>query len=81
MPTGQTDPTPECRTERPPVEQMLQELPVQHRAIIEATYFRRRTTREAALQLGVTPGVVQALLYEAMRELSLLVAAGRPAVR
>ncbi|MFI7547577.1 sigma factor-like helix-turn-helix DNA-binding protein [Actinoplanes sp. NPDC049599] len=57
---------------------MLQDLPAQHRAIIVATYFRHRTTREAALQLGVTPGAVQALLYEAMRELSLMVAAWHP---
>ena len=65
-------------TQRPPMELMLQSLPTQHREIIVATYFRGRTTREAARMLGLTPAAANARLYQAMRDLSLMVAACRP---
>ena len=46
-----------------------------------ATYFRRRTTREAARLLGLTPGAAKARLYQAMRDLSDMVAIGWPEAR
>ena len=46
--TTHADPIGDRETQRPPVELMLRDLPAQHREIIVATYFRRRTTREAA---------------------------------
>ena len=64
--------------QRPPMELMLQHLAAQHREIIVATYFRRRTTREAARTLGLAPAAATARLYQAMRELSLMVAVSRP---
>jgi RNA polymerase sigma-70 factor (ECF subfamily) len=60
------------------MELMLRDLPAQHREIIVATYFRRRTTREAAALLGITPDAAKARLYQAMRDLSDRVAADRP---
>jgi len=65
-------------TQRPPMETMLRSLSTQHREIIVATYFRGRTTREAARVLGLDPAVAKARLYQAMRDLSLMVAIDRP---
>jgi len=76
MPTRHADPIGDRETQRPPVELMLRRLPAQHREIIVATYFRRRTTREAAQALGLAPEVAKARLYAAMRDLTDLVAAG-----
>lgn len=70
--------TPDLETRRPPVEMMLGSLPAQHQEIIIATYFRHRTIREAAGQLGLTPGTARARLYEAMRGLSEMVATSWP---
>jgi DNA-directed RNA polymerase specialized sigma24 family protein len=57
---------------------LMSRLPTQHREILVATYFSGRTTREAAWVLGLAPAVAKARLYQAMRDLSLMVAAGRP---
>jgi RNA polymerase sigma-70 factor (ECF subfamily) len=59
-------------------EVMLQSLPPQHREILVATYFQHRTTGEAAKLLGLTPAAAKARLYEAMRDLSLMVATRSP---
>jgi RNA polymerase sigma-70 factor (ECF subfamily) len=61
-----------------PTEVMLQSLPPQHREIIVATYFQHRTTGEAAKLLGLTPTTAKARLYEAMRDLSLMIATRVP---
>ena len=61
-----------------PIELMLRNLPDQHREILVATHFRGRTTREAARQLGLTPAVAKHRLYQAMRDLSEMVAASQP---
>jgi RNA polymerase sigma-70 factor (ECF subfamily) len=60
------------------MELMLQNLPAQHREIIVATYFHHRTTDEAAWALGLAPAAATARLYEAMRDLSLMLAICRP---
>ncbi|WP_305782464.1 sigma factor-like helix-turn-helix DNA-binding protein [Symbioplanes lichenis] len=60
-----------------PLETMLQRLPDQHREVLVATYFRGRTTREAAQVLGIAPATVQVRLYEAMRDLSSMLATDR----
>jgi RNA polymerase sigma-70 factor (ECF subfamily) len=60
------------------MEVMVRNLPAQHREIIVATYFRRRTTREAAVLLGLTRDRAKARLYQAMRDLSAMVAASLP---
>jgi DNA-directed RNA polymerase specialized sigma24 family protein len=78
MPTRHADPIGHRETQRPPMERMLQSLPAQHREIIVATYFRRRTTREAARLLGLAPGAAKARLYQAMRDLSDMLATGWP---
>ncbi|NMO51932.1 sigma-70 family RNA polymerase sigma factor [Actinoplanes sp. TBRC 11911] len=57
---------------------MLRNLPDHHREIIVATYFQRRTTREAARLLGLTPALASARLYRAMRDLSAMLAADHP---
>jgi RNA polymerase sigma-70 factor (ECF subfamily) len=54
-------------------------LSAQHREIIVATYFGGRTIREAAWVLGIAPAVAKARLYQAMRDLSGMAAAGRTA--
>jgi DNA-directed RNA polymerase specialized sigma24 family protein len=64
-------------TRRSPMALMVR-LPTQHREIIVATYFSGRTTREAAWVLGLAPAVAKARLYQAMRDLSHMVAAGQP---
>jgi hypothetical protein len=71
-------PTRPADTQRPPMEVLLRNLPAQHREIIVATYFRRRTAREAARDLGLSPAVAEARLYAAMRDLSVMVAASGP---
>jgi RNA polymerase sigma-70 factor (ECF subfamily) len=71
MPTTEAD-TIEDR--RPSMQLMLRNLPAQHREIIVATYFHHRTTSEAADRLGLAPATAKARLYEAMRNLSLMVA-------
>jgi DNA-directed RNA polymerase specialized sigma24 family protein len=78
MPTTHSDPVAGRETPQHPMELMLRHIPAQHREIIVATYFSRRTTREAALSLGLTPVVAKAQLYAAMRELSIMVAIDRP---
>jgi DNA-directed RNA polymerase specialized sigma24 family protein len=65
-------------TPRLPGEVMLRSLPAQHREIIIETYFRRQTTPEAAQLLGLAPGAARARLYQAMRDLSEMVATGWP---
>jgi DNA-directed RNA polymerase specialized sigma24 family protein len=77
MPTRNADTIGDRETQRPPVEMMLQSLPAQHREII-ATYFHRRTTSEAARLLGLSPDAAKARLYQAMRDLSAMAAAGWP---
>jgi DNA-directed RNA polymerase specialized sigma24 family protein len=57
---------------------MLRNLPDHHREIIVATYFQRRTTNEAARLLGLHPARAKVRLYQAMRDLSDMVAAERP---
>ena len=57
---------------------MLGSLPAQHREIIIATYFRGQTTLETARLLGLAPGTVKVRLYQAMRDLSDMVATGWP---
>jgi RNA polymerase sigma-70 factor (ECF subfamily) len=57
---------------------MLRNLPDHHREIIVATYFGRRTTNEAARLLGLHPARAKIRLYQAMRDLSDMVAAERP---
>ena len=52
------------------MEQMLLRLSARHREVLVATYFRGRTTNEAAHHLGLPPESVKARLYEAMRELA-----------
>ena len=74
MPTTNADPIANGETRPHPMESMLRSLPAQHREIIVATYFRRRTTDEAARSLGLAPAVAKARLYEAMRDLSLMIA-------
>ncbi|MFF5075910.1 sigma factor-like helix-turn-helix DNA-binding protein [Actinoplanes sp. NPDC000266] len=68
MPTTKAD-----ATRRPPMESLLRDLPEPHREILVATYFRRRTPREAAEALGLPQAEVKARLYEAMRTLSAVV--------
>lgn len=58
----------------PPMELVLRSLPAQHLEILVATYFRGRTTREAARELGLAPADVTARLHQAMRALSRMVA-------
>jgi RNA polymerase sigma factor (sigma-70 family) len=70
MPITRTDPIEGRETQRPPMELMLRELPAPHREVLVATYFHRRTTREAAQLLGIPPAEVSARLYQAMRGLA-----------
>ena len=78
MPTTLADP-PGAREAQPlPGKMMLRSLPAQYREIVVATYFQRRTPREAAQLLGIPPEVAKARLYQAMRDLSAMVAAGWP---
>jgi RNA polymerase sigma-70 factor (ECF subfamily) len=62
----------------PPMELMLQSLPVQHQQIIVATYFRGHTTDEAAHLLGLPPAMAKARLFQAMSDLSLMLATRHP---
>lgn len=78
MPTRNADPITDCDTRQPPTTLMLQCLPAQHREIVVATYFRGRTTLEAARLLGLSPAAAKDRLYHAMRDLSLMVAVSRP---
>ena len=64
--------------ETPPMELMLQCLPVQHQEIIVATYFRGHTMREAANMLGLPPATAKARLFQAMSDLSLMLATRHP---
>jgi DNA-directed RNA polymerase specialized sigma24 family protein len=74
MPTRPADPLGDRETRRPGMEAMLRNLPAQHREIIFATYFGKRTTGEAAALLGIAPAVAKARLYHAMRDLSAMMA-------
>jgi DNA-directed RNA polymerase specialized sigma24 family protein len=78
MPIRQADPIRDREIQRPPVELMLRNLPAQHREILVATYFQRRTTHEAARLLGLTPDAAKVLLYQAMRDLSDMIGTGWP---
>jgi Sigma-70, region 4 len=78
MPTRHADPIADCHPGQPPPTLMLQCLPPQHREIVVATYFGRRTTRQAARLLGLSPAAAKERLYDAMRNLSLMVATCRP---
>lgn len=79
MPTRHADPLSTVgRTQPRQMKVMLESLSPQHREIIIATYFRGRTTREAAQALGLDPSAAKARLYQAMRDLSLMVATSRP---
>ena len=78
MPTRHAAPIAGRDTQRPHVDQLLHNLPARHREIIVETYFRRRTTREAARLLGQTPEAASIRLYQAMRDLSDLLTADRP---
>ena len=78
MPTRRADPIADSGTRPPPMEQMLRNLPAQHREILVATYFHHRTPDEAARQLGLAPAVAKGRLYEAMRNLSLMLTTSRP---
>jgi DNA-directed RNA polymerase specialized sigma24 family protein len=78
MPTRPADPMGDLETRWPPVEMMLGSLPAQHREIIIATYYRHRTIRDAAQQLGLAPGTAKARLYQAMRDLSEMAATRWP---
>jgi DNA-directed RNA polymerase specialized sigma24 family protein len=78
MPTKHAEPIPAGERRRPPMELLLQCLPAQQREIIAATYFGGRTTREAARVLGLAPEAVTAGLYQAMRDLSQMVAICSP---
>jgi len=42
-----------------------------HQEVLRATYFARRTPREAAAVLGIPPNVVASRLYYALRQLRL----------
>jgi RNA polymerase sigma-70 factor (ECF subfamily) len=53
--------------------ELLRTLQAQHREIIVATYVHRRTTREAARVLGLSPAAAKARLYWAMRDLTLMI--------
>jgi DNA-directed RNA polymerase specialized sigma24 family protein len=77
MQIRQADPIEDRATPRPPIELMLQTLPAEHRAIIVATYFRRRTIDEAARLLGIPSEAAKARLYQGMRDLSDMVATHR----
>jgi RNA polymerase sigma-70 factor (ECF subfamily) len=77
MPTTHAGPAAGTEAPRPSTEELLQRLPAQHREIIVATYFRRRTATEAARLLGLPPAAAKARLYAAMRDLSLMIEAGR----
>ena len=77
MPTRHAEPIITCTAPQHSMENLLRNLPAQHREVILATFFRRRTTGEAALHLGLAPVVVKSRLYEAMRALSLTIATCR----
>ena len=59
---------------RPPADLLLRKLQPHHREILVATYFRHRTTTEAARTLGLSPDAAKAHLYHAMRHLTELLA-------
>jgi DNA-directed RNA polymerase specialized sigma24 family protein len=73
MLTRHAEPITAGDTGPPTMEVMLRSLSAQHREIVVATYFHGRTTREAARVLGITPAAARARLYQAMRDLSLMV--------
>jgi DNA-directed RNA polymerase specialized sigma24 family protein len=66
-----------CETRGLGMDVMLRGLPAQQREIIVATYFRGRSTGEAARLLGITPAEVKARIYQAMLELSDIAHADR----
>jgi DNA-directed RNA polymerase specialized sigma24 family protein len=76
MPNKHAEPV--ASGEKPPMELMLQCLPVQHQEIIVATYFRGHTMREAANLLGLPPATAKARLFQAMSDLSLMLATRHP---
>lgn len=79
MPTRHAEPLTAGETTRlSSMELMLRSLPAQDLEILVATYFRGRTTREAARELGLAPADATVRLYQAMRDLSRMVDALRP---
>ena len=78
MVTRAADPVPDREAQRLRVELMLESLPPQHREIIIATYFCGRTPLETAQRLGLAPGTVKVRLYQAMRDLSDMLATRWP---
>jgi RNA polymerase sigma-70 factor (ECF subfamily) len=62
----------------PQMQRMLHSLPIQHQQIIVATYFRGHTTDEAAELLGLPPAMAKARLFQAMSDLSLMLATRHP---
>ncbi|MFD0315647.1 sigma-70 family RNA polymerase sigma factor [Streptomyces flavalbus] len=46
-------------------------LSVKHREVLYETYYTGRSTREAALALGIPPGTVKSRLYHAVRALRM----------
>ncbi|MEV4642179.1 sigma-70 region 4 domain-containing protein [Actinoplanes sp. NPDC049548] len=78
MLTRHADPATVGRTQQSPPELLLRSLPAEQREVLVATYFCGRTTRDAARVLGLTPAAVNALLYQAMHEMSRMVAADGP---
>lgn len=53
------------------IRDALQSLSPAHQEVLYATYFARRTTREAAAVLGIPPSAVASRLYYALRQLKL----------
>lgn len=78
MLTRHAAPPTAAESPRLPMQDMLRSLPAQHQEIILATYFRGRTTREAARTLGLTHAAANERLYQAMRTLSLMTAIYSP---
>ena len=78
MSTRAAGPVPDREARQPRGELMLGSLPAQHREIIIATYFHGQTTLETAQRLGLAPGTVKVRLYQAMQELSDMVATRWP---
>jgi|SRR3954471_4391567 DNA-directed RNA polymerase specialized sigma24 family protein len=78
MLTRAVGPVPDREARQLRGELMLGSLPAQHREIIIATYFHGQTTLETAQRLGLAPGMVKVRLYQAMQELSDMVATSWP---
>jgi DNA-binding CsgD family transcriptional regulator len=78
MPSRHAEPAGGRDMQRPDLDLLLRHLSVRQRQIIVGTYFRGRTTREAARHLGLSPDTAKTELYHAMRALADMLATGRP---